>query len=48
MTSGFQQQNPCGAFCIPRTAALPQHGQKPDTSCVAPPPRRVVKPRPGH
>jgi len=38
MTSGFQQQNPCSTFSIPRTAPSPQHGQKSDAACVAPPP----------
>lgn len=48
MTSGFQQQNPWATFTPPKADALPQHGQKPDKSCVRPPAPRAPKPRPGH
>lgn len=49
MTSGFPQQNPMQSFSFPRTDALPQHGGKPDKSCLkADRPVRKAKPRPGH
>lgn len=49
MTHGFQQQNAGLGFCIPRSAATPQHGQKADPK-QAPPaaPSRSFEPRPGH
>lgn len=48
MTHGFQQQTPGLGYAAPRSAATPQHGQKPAEA--APPPRepRSYKPRPGH
>jgi hypothetical protein len=49
MTSGFPQQNPMQNACFPRTDALPQHGQKPDRSCMKTDrPDRKATPRPGH
>jgi hypothetical protein len=49
MTKGFQQQDPVLNFCIPKSAAAPQHGQKPDQTKAAPVrPPRTVPPRPGH
>ncbi|HRD45359.1 MAG TPA: hypothetical protein PLF78_02625 [Caulobacter sp.] len=49
MTSGFPQQNPMQNFSFPRTDALPQHGQKPDKSCMrSESASRKVKPAPGH
>ena len=48
MTHGFQQQDPGVGFCIPKSAATPQHGQKPDKKGVAAKPPRTVQPRPGH
>jgi hypothetical protein len=49
MTKGFQQQNPVLDFCVPKSAAMPQHGQKADKTKATPArePRSVV-PRPGH
>jgi hypothetical protein len=49
MTHGFQQQDSTRGFCIPRSVATPQHGQKADPQ-RAPPvaPTRSLEPRPGH
>ena len=43
MTHGFQQQDPAKGFTIPKTAAAPQHGQKPDR--VAAPAAKTREPR---
>jgi len=49
MTKGFQQQNPVLDFCIPKSAAAPQHGQKADKTKATPVREpRSVQPRPGH
>jgi len=49
ITSGFPQQNLMLNVCFPKTDALPQHGQKPDKSCMAVDrPVRTPKPKPGH
>lgn len=49
MTHGFQQQDSTLGFCIPKTAAAPQHGQKADPAKARPAtPPRTVEPRPGH
>jgi hypothetical protein len=49
MTQGFQQQDSGLNFCIPKTAATPQHGQKADKAKAAPVrERRSFEPRPGH
>lgn len=49
MTSGFPQQNPAQTAAIPKTDALPQHGQPPDKRCMeGASPDRKPKPRPGH
>jgi hypothetical protein len=49
MTRGFQQQNPTQNFCIPKSAAAPQHGQKADQIKAAPAHEpRKAPPRPGH
>ena len=49
MTHGFQQQDPTLNFCIPKSAASPQHGQKPDKVKAAPVREsRTFQPRPGH
>ena len=49
MTSGFQQQKrPGGAFSPPRAVPTPQHGQKADKSCIGPPVKRLMTPRPAH
>jgi hypothetical protein len=49
MTRGFQQQAPVLNFCIPKSAAAPQHGQKPDkTKAESVREPRTFTPRPGH
>ena len=49
MTQGFQQQDSAQNFCIPKSAAMPQHGQKPDKTKAAPIRQpRTFNPRPGH
>jgi hypothetical protein len=48
MTHGFQQQDPAAGFCIPKSAATPQHGQKPDNKTAKAKPPRTVERRPGH
>jgi hypothetical protein len=48
VTHGFQQQDPGLGFCIPRSAATPQHGQKPDKKDAKIKPPRSCQPRPGH
>lgn len=48
MTHGFQQQTQGLGYSVLKSAATPQHGQKPAEK--APPVRepRTYKPRPGH
>ncbi len=49
MTHGFQQQGAAAGFCIPKSAAMPQHGQRADRTRAEPPrPPRSFEPRPGH
>lgn len=49
MTKGFQQQDETLNFCIPKSAATPQHGQKPDKTKATPVRQpRSFQPRPGH
>ena len=49
MTQGFQQQDPALNYCVTKSAATPQHGQKPDKAKAAPVRQpRAVQPRPGH
>ncbi|WP_165837079.1 hypothetical protein [Phenylobacterium hankyongense] len=48
MTHGFQQQDSTAGFCIPKSAATPQHGQKADTKTAKAKPPRSFEPRPGH
>ncbi len=48
MTHGFQQQGPALGVCIPRSAATPQHGQKPERKTIRDKPPKAVPPRPGH
>lgn len=48
MTQGFQQQDRFAGFSIPRSAASPQHGQKPAPEPLTSPEPRSCKPRPGH
>jgi hypothetical protein len=49
MTQGFQQQETGLNFCIPKSAASPQHGQKADKTKAAPIREpRSFQPRPGH
>ncbi len=45
---GFQQQDTLSNFVIPRSCAVPQHGQQPDKECKKIKERRVLEPRPGH
>lgn len=46
MLSGFQQQPPMTNFTIPKSAAAPQHGQRPDELCKQIKERRSFAPRP--
>ena len=48
MTQGFQQQDRGLGFCIPKSAAMPQHGQKPAEKPLNVREPRSHKPRPGH
>jgi hypothetical protein len=49
MTRGFQQQDSAANFTVLKSAATPQHGQKPDKQADRPPRRqRSFEPRPGH
>jgi hypothetical protein len=48
MTQGFQQQDTAIGFCIPKSCATPQHGQKPDRKTAQGHAPRAVQPRPGH
>lgn len=49
MTQGFQQQDPWIGFSFPKSAAAPQHGQRPDKTKAQPVrPERIVPPKPGH
>jgi hypothetical protein len=49
MTSGFPHQSTLKTAALPRTDALPQHGQKPDRRCMEKAsPDRKPTPRPGH
>lgn len=46
MPTGFQQQDPTTGFCIPKSAAIPQHGQQADKLCKKIKEKRVIEPRP--
>jgi hypothetical protein len=48
MTHGFQQQDSALGFSIPKSAATPQHGQKPPARAPEPKEPSSFKPRPGH
>lgn len=48
MTHRFLQQDPSIGFSIPRSAATPQHGQKPPPEAPKAKEPRSFKPRPGH
>ncbi len=48
MLTGFQQQSQLNTFQIPKSAAAPKHGEKPDKSCLKTTEPRSFKPRPGH
>jgi hypothetical protein len=49
MTQGFQQQDSSLNFSFPKSAPMPQHGQKADPKKAAPArPQRSFEPRPGH
>lgn len=47
---GLPHQDPATGFCIPKSAAAPQHGQKADakTARRASLEQRTFQPRPGH
>ena len=47
MTHGFQHQNQLANFSFPKSAATPQHGEKPAKLTKVKPPRSF-QPRPGH
>lgn len=49
MISGFPQQNTPKTAPLPKSDALPQHGQQPDKRCMEKTsPDRKPSPRPGH
>lgn len=48
MTHGLQQQNTQFGICFPKSAATPQHGQKPPPKPLPVREPRSYKPRPGH
>ena len=48
MTQGFQQQDTGFGFAFPKSAATPQHVQKPPKTPLRVREPRIVKPRPGH
>jgi len=48
MTHGFQQQNAMLGVTFPKSAAMPQHGQKPPKKPLPVREPRTYKPRPGH
>ena len=48
MTHGFQQQNATLGLSFPKSAPMPQHGQKPTEKPLPVRPPRSYKPRPGH
>lgn len=48
MTHGFQQQNSGFGYAIPKSAAMPQHGQKPPEKPLPVREPRSCVPRPGH
>ena len=48
MTHRFEQQDPSVNFSFPKSAATPQHGQKPDKKAVKLKEPRSFQPRPGH
>lgn len=48
MTHGFQQQDSMLGVSFPRSAAMPQHGQKPSAKPLSVRAPRTCKPRPGH
>jgi hypothetical protein len=48
MTHGFQQQDTGLGYAFPKSAATPQHGQKPAEKPLPVREPRACKPRPGH
>lgn len=48
MTRGFDQQDRSANFSFPKSAAAPQHGQKPDKAAAKGREPRSFQPRPGH
>ena len=48
MTRGLPQQDTLTGFCIPRSCATPQHGQKATEKPVKTREPRSFTPRPGH
>lgn len=47
MTHGFQHQDPMIGFAIPKSALVPQHGQKARPADGKIPEPRSFQPRPG-
>ena len=48
MTHGFQQQDKVLGYPFMKSAAMPQHGQKPPEKPLPVRAPRSYKPRPGH
>jgi hypothetical protein len=48
MTHGFQQQDTGLGYAFPKSAVMPQHGEKARPLPLPVPPPRSQKPRPGH
>lgn len=48
MTHGFQQQDKSLGIALPKSAAMPQHGQKAPAKPLPVREPRTYKPRPGH
>lgn len=48
MPHRFDQQDPSANFTFPKSAATPQHGQKPDKKVAKLKEQRSFQPRPGH
>lgn len=48
MTHGFQQQDPGLGYATQKSAATPQHGQKPPAKPLKVPDPRTFTPRPAH
>ena len=48
MTKDFQNQQPSALTAFSRSTAKPQHGQKPDETCLKIKEKRSFEPRPAH